>query len=144
MGTLSGPQAADRPFPRLDPLGMTTLQSGCLKLSSGVFDSLPALLSRPGTAFVIGLAFGVGLLLVSRLSARLVTAEDPLVGMAKSAMAMVGRMLLALLALLAYFLWARRGLAPFGVGLIVGFLVTVMVEVFGATRASRSVAEGGR
>lgn len=93
---------------------------------------------------MVGLAFGVGLLLVSRLSARLVTAEDPLVGMAKSAVAMVGRMLLALLALLAYFLWARRGLAPFGVGLIVGFLVTVMVEVFGATRASRSVAEGGR
>lgn len=120
------------------------LQQRGLKLASGALDNLPAFFSRPGTAFAIGLALGVGLLLVSRASARLVTPEDPLVGMAKVAVAMVARMGAALAALLAYFVWARRGLAPFGVGLVVGFMVMVTVEVFRASRASRSVAEGGR
>lgn len=103
-----------------------------------------ALLENPYAAGAIGLALGVGLLLLSRRAAGLLTADDPALGVAKVAVAMLGRMLVVLAALGAYHVWARQGLVPFGAALLVGFMITVTVEVFGLARMSHQLTEGGR
>jgi hypothetical protein len=41
-------------------------------------------------------------------------------------------------ALACYFTWARPALAPFGIALIAGFMVTVTIETFGAGRPSKA------
>jgi hypothetical protein len=63
-----------------------------------------------------------------------VTPEDPSRGFAVVALATGARMVIALAALAAYFVFAPGGLAPFGLALGLSFIAGLAVE---AGRASR-------
>jgi len=82
------------------------------------------------------MGLGIGLLLISSFSARMMTPDDPEIGFARVAVALIIRMAVAFLALLCYFLWLRPGLVPFGVGLVVGFFAMIVVELFTLGRRS--------
>jgi hypothetical protein len=95
-----------------------------------------AILANPIVAGLLGLGLGTGLLLFSRASARMMTPEDPEIGFARVAVAMVIRMAIAVASLLCYFLWIRPGLVSFGVGLVLGFFVMIVAELFTLGRRS--------
>jgi hypothetical protein len=87
-------------------------------------------------AAVLGFALGVGMVLISRAVATLVTPEDPSLGFAKVAVSMVLRLALVIAVLFAFFAWARPGLAPFGLALVAGFFLMMTMELFGASRTA--------
>ena len=95
-----------------------------------------AVLASPTVAGLLGLGLGIGLLLFSRVSARMMTPENPEIGFARVAVALVIRMAVAVVALLSYYLWIRPGLVPFGVGLVLGFFAMIVVELFTLDRRS--------
>jgi hypothetical protein len=99
--------------------------------------------ANPILAAALGLALGVGLLVVSRVSVRFMTPDDPGLGLAKVAVTMVVRMAAVVATLLAYFVWARAGLVPFGAALVAGFFVMVTVELFTMSRDA-TPSQGGR
>ena len=66
----------------------------------------------------------------------MMTPDDPELGFARVAVALVIRMAVAILALLSYYLLIRPGLVPFGVGLVVGFFAMIVVELFTLGRRS--------
>ena len=66
----------------------------------------------------------------------MMTPDDPELGFARVAVALVIRMAVAILALLSYHLLIRPGLVPFGVGLVVGFFAMIVVELFTLGRRS--------
>jgi hypothetical protein len=105
-------------------------REGTGPLGSTTAGTIGALLANPIVAAVLGVALGVGMLLVSRATARTVTPEDASLGMVRVGVAMVLRLLVALGALLCFYVWIRPGLVPFGIGLVAGFLVTIAVELF--------------
>ncbi|MDO8914797.1 MAG: hypothetical protein Q7W16_01785 [Coriobacteriia bacterium] len=98
------------------------------------------LLAHPAVAVLLGAALGVGSLLVSRVSARLVTPEDPAGGLARLAVVSSARMLLVVAALGTYFLFGGTGFVPFGIALVSSFLGTLGYEVFRASSAARRSA----
>lgn len=89
-----------------------------------------ALLANPLLAAVLGFALGTGLLLASRRASRLITPDDPAIGMAKVLVANAAVMLAAIGALAGYFFAAPAALPFFGIALVTGFLVTASVELF--------------
>jgi hypothetical protein len=93
-------------------------------------------LGNPLFAAVLGFALGVGMVLVSRAVATLVTPDDPSLGFAKVAVSMVLRLALVIGALLAFSAWARSGLAPFGLALVAGFFMMMTMELFGVSRTA--------
>lgn len=103
------------------------------------------LLTQPIVAVLLGAAFGVASLLVSRASSRLVTPDDPALGFAKLVVISLMRLLFVLGALTAYYVWARAALVPFGIALIVGFFATLTYELFTVGRPTHRVGtQGGR
>lgn len=106
------------------------------KLGSATSGTLVAVLANPYVAFLLGAALGVGMLLLSAATARTMTADDPQIGFVRVAVLMVVRLLVALGVLAVYYVWIRPGLVPFGVGLIVGFLVMIAVALLKLGRRS--------
>lgn len=102
------------------------------------------LLTQPLPAALLGLSLGVALLLVSRAASRLITPADPGLGLAKVAVAMVLRLALVIAALLAFYLWARPGLVPFGVALAGGFILMTVIELFTVPRQAPPAASARR
>jgi hypothetical protein len=98
------------------------------------------LLAQPVVAVLLGAALGVGSLLVSRASAKLVTPDDPAGGFARLALVSSARILLVLAALAAYFFFARAGFVPFAIALVSSFLGTLGYEAFKATSPKRRSA----
>ena len=122
-------------------MGPGTLSRGIAKGSgklsaSNAIGTAGAVLANPIVAGLLGLGLGIGLLLFSRASARMMTPEDPEIGFARVAVALVIRMAIAVVTLLSYYLWIRPGLVPFGVGLVIGFFVMIVVELFTLGRRS--------
>lgn len=76
-----------------------------------------------------GLAVGAGVLFATKAASRLLVPEDPYIGMAKVLASVLGLMAVCVALLTALFFWARHGLAPFGLGLVVGFLVPATIEL---------------
>jgi fatty acid desaturase len=113
------------------------------KLAASTLATGASSFTNPILAAALGLTLGVGLLLISRVSIRLMTADDPALGLAKVAVTMVIRMAVVIAALIAYYVWARPGLVPFGAALVVGFFVMVTVELFTLSRRA-APSEGGR
>jgi hypothetical protein len=118
---------------------VTLTREGPPPLAAPDATALP-LLAQPAIAVLLGAAFGVGSLLVSRASARLVTPDDPTLGFAKLALISTVRMLLAVAALAAYFFFARPGFMPFALTLVVSFLATLGYEAFRASAHRRRPA----
>lgn len=95
------------------------------------------LLGEPVFAVLLGAALGVGSVLISRASARLVTPDDPMLGFARMALVSAARMLAVIAALAACFFLARPVFVPFAVALVTAFLATLGYEVLRATFAAR-------
>jgi len=91
-------------------------------------------LGHPVVAVALGALLGVVLTLVAERAASFVTPENPSRGFAVVALATGARMIAALAALAAYFVFAPGGLAPFGLALGLSFIAGLAVE---AGRASR-------
>jgi hypothetical protein len=102
--------------------------------NAGLFAPLPAAL--------LGLASGGLLLLVSKWAVRLMTPEDPAIGMAKVLLVNGALMSVALGSLAAFYMWNRSSLAWFGIPLALSFLFVASVELLrygsgSTTRAPR-------
>jgi hypothetical protein len=96
----------------------------------------------PLLAAALGLALGGVLVLASKRAVRLMTPDDPAIGMAKVLLINTLIMGTALLGLFAFYVWDRPALAWFGLALVVGFLSVASIELlrFGSAampRASR-------
>jgi hypothetical protein len=81
-------------------------------------------------AGVLGVSLGVALLFLTKRASRLMTPEDPAVGMAKVLATVGAGLALAVASLAILYLYARPALAPFGLSLAAGFLVVAFVELF--------------
>jgi hypothetical protein len=106
------------------------MSEGTGTLGADAAGTLGAFFANPLVAGLLGVGLGTGMLLLSRATARTVTPDDAQLGMTRVAVMMVIRMVVAFVALLCYYVWLRSGLVPFGIGLIVGFLVMIAVELF--------------
>lgn len=98
-------------------------------LSPALADSPLALLGNPVVAAVLGIAFGVGLLLASRSSFRAFTPESPESGLIYAAVSLFMRMAVAAGALLVYNRFINDGFVPFAIGLAGGFFVLYTIEL---------------
>jgi uncharacterized BrkB/YihY/UPF0761 family membrane protein len=98
-------------------------------LSPTLVDSVLALLSHPAVAAVLGIVFGVGLLLASRASFRAITPESPEAGLGFVAVSLFIRMGLSAGALFVYHRFIPEGFVPFAAGVAGGFLVLYGVEL---------------
>lgn len=81
-------------------------------------------------ASVLGLVVGMGMLALTRFGTRMFTPETLELGAARAVVLMVLGMVGGFVGLLLYYLYVRAGLVPFGLGMIVGFLVPAMVALF--------------
>jgi hypothetical protein len=95
----------------------------------------------PLPAAVLGLASGGVLLLVSKWAVRLMTPEDPAIGMAKVLLVNGALMSVALGSLAAFYVWSRSSLAWFGIPLALSFLFVASVELmrYGGGSANRAL-----
>ena len=93
-----------------------------------------SLFGHPLVAATLGLMLGVLLTFVSHRAVTFVTPEDPMRGLAVVAAMMGARFLVVLLALGAYFVFARDGLSVFGLTLAFSFVAGLGFE---AVRMSR-------
>jgi hypothetical protein len=90
---------------------------------------LGRLLSDPVLAVLLGLAAGVGLLALSRLSFRAMRPENPEAGLALIATLLLVRMAIAGCVLVAARLVAGSGFLPFAISMAGGFLCAYMYEL---------------
>lgn len=96
--------------------------------------ALSPLLVHPALAAALGALLGAVLTLVAERAVRLVTPIEPFRGMVLVTLLMGARFSLAALALASFYLFAREGLAPFGIALGVSFIAGLTAE---AVRVSR-------
>jgi hypothetical protein len=92
-------------------------------LNTGVA-GLPPLL-----AAALGLALGGVLLVVSKWAVRLMTPDDPAIGMAKVLLVNALAMGAAIASLVAFYVWDRPALAWFGLSLALSFLGVASIEL---------------
>ena len=97
-----------------------------------------SLFGHPMAAVALGALLGAALTLASERAASFVTPKDPFRGVAIVAVMTGARLLVALLALGAYSLFAPDGLAPFGFALGVSFIVGLALEAVKASRPNVS------
>lgn len=91
--------------------------------------NLGRLLSEPLFAAVLGFAVGLGLLVFSRLSFRVMRPEAPELGLALSVMMLFFRMALVATILVAYRAVAGPGFVPFAMSMAGGFFIGYTVEL---------------
>jgi hypothetical protein len=116
---------------------------GTLSTLQATATALP-LLAQPYVATPLGFAIGVALVLVSRASSRLITPDDPQLGMMRVVVAMFLRLGVVVALLAAYYFWAPAGLTYFGISLVVGFMGALTYELFTVGRSTPAAREGGR
>ncbi|MBN2248668.1 MAG: hypothetical protein JW733_08205 [Coriobacteriia bacterium] len=97
-----------------------------------------SLFGHPMAAAALGVLLGAVLTLASERAASFVTPQDPFRGIAIVAVMTGARLVVALLALGVYSVFARDGLAPFGFALGVSFIVGLALEAVKASRLSAS------
>lgn len=85
-------------------------------------------------AIALGVVLGVFLTLLSERAVGFVTPQDPMRGLAVVSVMMGVRFLAALAALTVYYVFARDGLAAFGVSLALSFVVGLTFESAKMTR----------
>jgi len=97
-----------------------------------------SLFGHPVAAATLGVLLGAVLTIASERAASFVIPEDPFRGVAIVAVMTGVRLLVAVLALAAYSVFARDGLAPFGLALGVSFVVGLALEAVKASRLNAS------
>jgi Na+-driven multidrug efflux pump len=95
-------------------------------------------------AAILGALVGASALLATRHGVRFMTPEQPELGVARAIALMGAGMIGSFLALLACFIWAREFIAPFGIGLVAGFLVPAFVALFRFSGIAGVSSGGGR
>jgi len=107
-------------------------------------DSVAALFAQPFVAAVLGVVLGVLMISLTRYGITFMNPETPELGVARAvALSSLG-MIAAFAALLAYYLFAREGLVPFGLGLVAGFMVPAFVMLFRFSGIAKPSSGGGR
>ncbi|MBN2404614.1 MAG: hypothetical protein JXE06_03445 [Coriobacteriia bacterium] len=91
----------------------------------------------PLASLLAGVFFGAAFIILVRKSARLVIPEDPLGGMVRLLAVNALCMLLAVSVLGILFVYLRAALAPFGIGLMFGFIGTAVVQFVRSSGAVR-------
>lgn len=104
---------------------------------TGNFGDSAALLANPLIAVVLGLVFGVGMMLLSRFASSFVTPADPFRGFALVMLMLGAKFLVVAAVLVVYFNTARDGFAAFGTALAFAFLGSLVAE---GVRASRTLS----
>lgn len=84
-------------------------------------------------AAVLGAALGVAMILATRWGVGFMTPEAPELGVARAVALSLAGMIAAFVALLLYYLFLRTALVPFGLGLVVGFIVPAFIALFSAS-----------
>lgn len=116
---------------------------GCHLIPVSAADDVLRAFENPVAAALLGIAVGVGLLLVSRFSVRFITPSDPGPGLAKVLTLAVVRMCAVMGALFAYHLWAPGGLIPFGIALVAAFMSAGLIEMFMMSGLTNAPMTGG-
>lgn len=104
------------------------MQRGAV-LSTSVADSVVALIAHPLVAAPLGLVLGVGLLVASRVSFRLMRADNAGAGLALVGLTLLARMGAAVAVLWAYHAYVPEGFMPFAAGFAGGFFVAYAFEL---------------
>lgn len=107
---------------------------GVRVLATDAPQAVSAFLSLPVVAAALGIILGIGLVVVSRVSSRLVTPDDPALGFTKVAMVLFVRMVVAFGALALFYFFARRGFVVFGIALVSAFMCALVFEAFRASK----------
>jgi membrane associated rhomboid family serine protease len=97
-----------------------------------------ALFVHPVFAGSLGVLFGIVLVLISRAASKLMTPEDPTLGLAKVSLIAFLRMFVVLGAMMLYFTFAREGFLAFSVSLVVMFVLSLAYEAFRASHTLSS------
>lgn len=109
-------------------------------LGSNVAGIAGALFANPLFVGLLGAAIGAVMLLVSRVTSKTMTPDNPTIGFARVAFSMILRLAGLVSALFAFYMWNRPMLTPFGIGLIAGFMIMIGFELFVlSTRSGPSV-----
>ncbi len=93
-------------------------------------------------AAIVGLALGVGMFAVVRMSVRFVTPDAPEIGVARALALNMLAMGAAFGALAVAFLFARTYLTAFGLGLVVGFVVPSLIALFTMSGVTKALGSG--
>jgi len=101
---------------------------GSLKLSADLSHSLSAPGGLMVLFFLVGFALGGSFASVLGRYTRLVTPADPLLGMIRYMTVNFLGMILVLGSLIVVFVFIRTAVAPFGVGLVLGFVMLAVVH----------------
>lgn len=115
---------------------------GVSALVDGAMNTLGGLFVAPVFAASLGIVLGVALVFFSRFSSKLMTAQDPAMGLIKVMALLFVRMAVVISSLLAYFVWARDGFLAFALCLVLSFIGALGFEAFRAASLS-SVSSSG-
>ncbi|HZL06242.1 MAG TPA: hypothetical protein VFE45_12650, partial [Coriobacteriia bacterium] len=116
---------------------------GPLRLVRTYGHSAMTAFADPFVAALLGLVLGVLLMLVSRRAVALVTPDDPTRGFALVALFMLGRLIIVMAALAAYFFLARAGFLVFAAVLITSFIISLALEALESSRSFTSSRTSG-
>jgi hypothetical protein len=99
---------------------------------TGLSASAPilALAAEPFVAAVLGVLLGAALLALTAAGVRMFTPETLVVGMLRALAMMLLGLVLGVGGLFFYSIFAHRGLLPFGLGLIAGFMIPALIALF--------------
>jgi hypothetical protein len=109
--------------------GPTTRKRG-RALPVAIDSAVLGVLTNPFAAGFLGLVSGAGLLLLTKRASRLVTPDDPTIGMAKALAVIFCGLAGAVAALTLLHLFARAAVLPFGAAISAGFLLAATIELF--------------
>jgi hypothetical protein len=126
------------------PSGEPADVKGPTTLSQTAATNVLAFLGDPFAAGVLGVALGAGLLALTASGVRSFTPETLEIGMARAVAMLVIGLVIAFLALLAYYLFVRPGLVAFGLGLAAGFTVPATVALFRMGRVAKPLSSRRR
>ena len=111
--------------------GLPSVRDSCEGTSE--ISAVTSLFSNPLIAAALGVLFGVSLMVVSHKAVRFVTPADPMTGVVMVGALMGARFMAVLAALAVLYVFARSGLAPFGIALVFSFVAGLFVEAFRLT-----------
>jgi hypothetical protein len=97
-----------------------------------VTTGIVAFLGNAVVASLVGVVAGASMLALTKLGVGMFTPETLEIGAARAVVLMLLGLVGSFVGLLLYYLYVREGLLPFGLGMVVGFLVPALVALFRA------------
>jgi hypothetical protein len=97
-----------------------------------VTTGIVAFLGNAVVASLVGVVAGASMLALTKLGVGMFTPETLEIGAARAVVLMLLGLVGSFVGLLLYYLYVGEGLLPFGLGMVVGFLVPALVALFRA------------